>query len=68
MDKYWRGKHEDLSWGIRERQTYTSYLRPEPDPLARIPAYIDEFLPLWHAKERTEGKRWLIANCATSAP
>jgi hypothetical protein len=64
LSKYWRDKHQELAQAIRgiDKQ-YTTYLQPELDLLASIPAYLGNFYALWRAKERPEGKRWLLANC-----
>ena len=61
---YWREVHQNLSRAVRGiDKRYTSYLRPELDLLASIPDCLENFYALWRAKERPEGKRWLIANC-----
>jgi len=64
LQNYWRRRRQDLSQAIRGiDKRYTDYLLPELDLLASIPAHIDNFYELWRAKERPDGKRWLIANC-----
>ncbi|GEM_PF-7021790 len=64
LQNCWRRRYQNLSQAIRGIDSrYTDYLRSELDLLATISDHIDNFYKFWRAKERPEGKRWLIANC-----
>ena len=61
---YWRGKHDELAHAIQGIDPrYTNYLQNELDLLKKIPVHLAEFFAVWRAKERPEGKHWMMVNC-----